>query len=670
MSIEIISVCSVLTSQPGRFHTTLTRNSLRGRTAERSNSSSALGCGRGSRYTGSTSATRQFTMLHKLQGNFEQNLELLEALFYDPNSPCAGDDACEMVFVENGVTKTAYVVPVGLAEDSRNAPGCGDDFGWWLGTWELLSSVFCAQTTTTTVIPIVIPVTISSVPTGGTVAGCCDEYRITPLAEKAIADGQQTRDLVTIANRAPRPMVNWPTEIPLPPSYNGTLLEVYSNGVRIPHFFGVDRVFVNLDMPSARYWTLNQLAGAADTTLYVDEPLTNLDTTPFWIYTDLGEVLRVTDTDAFARTLTVVRGDRDSSATPIAVAQRLWLVPKSGLIDIVWGYAPVGGQVYNWIDPRYEPICDVNTSNNITWDVSSFYTLNPSNNSFLDRWPRGGSFKLRSLGQYDREHYQGDGDMYTRYIPSATGSPATSFGLDYNSAGAIVGRPIADRWDFDSPIGIASATFDWDVFVKYSHIGLGPLKTASMRVYGIDHDGNEELLTELDFDSGGPGTTTVSVAGGFNTLSFRIYPWDIKLRPTPGTGIPLEFTDTPAFVIDNLHITYSTGEQIAVVAPNIDHRLYQIGRPDVPAKLSNGATSLNIYGILIDVTDTLTITPDPRSAVNSTQPEYTFGHLIDGNVPCILADLSTYPLVGTAVVTFSDDGSNANLAVDHRDAWN
>ena len=43
--VDIISICGVSTSQAGLFHTTMSRNSLRGRTAQRSNTSAVLGCG-------------------------------------------------------------------------------------------------------------------------------------------------------------------------------------------------------------------------------------------------------------------------------------------------------------------------------------------------------------------------------------------------------------------------------------------------------------------------------------------------------------------------------------------------------------------------------------------------------------------------------------------------
>lgn len=668
--VELISICGISTSQPGRFHTTLSRNMLRGRTGDRSNTSAVMGCGRGSRFTGATSAPRQITVLHKIFGDLESTLELLEALFYSPSSPCAGDDACEMVFEENGVRKVALVAPIGLSEDSRNAGGCeGDEFGWYQGAWELYSVTFCAETGTTTTVVSASTTTVVNVVVAGTVAGCCDTYEFTPAAQKALADGQQFASYATVTNRAQRPMVNWPTEIPLPLAYNGTLLEIYSNGRRIPHWFGNDRVFVNLDIPTARFWTVNQAAGAAATVIQVDEPLINVEEVPFWLSTDSGEVLLVTAVDTFARTLTVTRGDRDSTAAPLAVGDRLWWVSPQGLIDIVWGMAPA--PPVTWVDPRYEPIVNVLTDDNDTWRPVSFYTLTPPSNDYMNRWPRGGSFKLRSLGQYSREKYLGDGDMYWRYIPSATGSPATSFGLDYNSAGAIVGRPIADRWDFDSPVAMTQVTYDWQAFVNHDHIPPAPIKEARLRVVVIDHDGNEQVVADHTIDSGGVGTEVVSVPGGFTTISFRIDPWDIKLRPTAGTGVALEPADAVAWLVENMVIEFYPPEQIAVSAPGVPRDIYQLGRPDAPAELTSGGMTAKIYGIIIDLGDTIEMTPAPRTVASVANPQYRYGHLVDGRIPCVPADLSVYPTPGTATVTLIDTGSiGLTITVDHKDAWN
>lgn len=678
MSITVVSIDGIDAQQAGWFSTTLQRNQIRGKTADRTNTFMTR-ARRSARYGGSSRAPRQITVLHKLEGTFEDSLQLLEGLFYPPYDPLDPPEPLEMVILEEGVEKFCHVVPVGLAEDSRNGgdDDCGE-FGWWLGTWDLLSNEYLAveetpQTATLMASPDTITATVA-----GTIPTHVVRAELTPNNSKDPADGMQARTYATIANRSPRPMINHPVNVGIIPAtgYAGEGLELRAGGRRIMHWSQTnnpsEKLWASweLDLPAGRYWTVKIAATAGVTTLQIQEPLVNLDPAPFWIQADIGggpEVLRVTAVDTIARTFTVERGQRNSTAATLTVGTKLWLVPAQGLLDIVFGQDPPEAVTY--IDDQFKPVVALSTSTNDHWIFALYYEERVTGNT-SERLQRGGALRLRTLGQYDREILRGDGDQYWRYIPGAISpQPATEFGLDYRSLGPISGRPLADRWDFESPIGIVSGEFDWNaVNIAYDETG-SPIKTSRLAFYGIDGDGYEHLVARLDKDvTGGSGNQAFSFPVPVYCLSWRIEPWDPNTEAA-GLGSALEPASGTAWRVTGLEVTFSSSETPLIHAATYQHTIYEFGRPDAPATIQTDLGTTQLQGIIVNVGDTLVLTTDDRVITSGPAPTtdlYRHGHLVQGPLPMLPAD----PPGGSTDITVTDVGQTSLMVeLFHRDAW-
>lgn len=683
MTVRILTINGVDATLGGLVETTADWNTLRGRTRSRQNSAFTRS-GAGARFTGSTYPVDQITLTHKIvtpAGQRESTLELLEARFYPPFAPAAADDAWELVFEQNGVEKSVRVAPVALAEHPQNSGPTCQESGWYQGTWEIYDPVAYATSETTTSDS---PPTVS-VPVLGTVASSRVEYDIETTVAKDKADGQTTRRLVTVANRSARPWVRRPLLL-TPGGWDhaaavlagesittGDDVEVYAAGRRIPAWSdnwdnAATLVWTALDLPAGRSWTLAAGASSGASTFQVLEPLLNLPGDAFYIMSEAGNCWRVTSWDAEAGTFTVDDAARDTSAEALTAGDLLWWVAPQGVIDLVWGWTGAPAPAYDAAD---EPIIDLATSTNTAWSWDEYYEPIGGADNVGARVARPGAWLLRSLGAYDREFYSGDGDQYWRIVPQSNGTPGTALALDYNPLGAIAGRPLADRWDLESPVGIATVGFAWDASnIRWAGAS-PPLKVGRLAAILIDADGNEIIGGEYDLDvTSGSGTDTLSPTVPVHAVSFRYQAYDRKLDPPQGAA--LEPSTGEVWQVDTITVTFDTSETPLVAFPASEHTIYQVGRPDAPATLATTLGTLEILGAIVDAGDTLTIAAEDRAATPDTvRGVANYGHLLRGVVPDVPPDLSAYPTAGTADVVYSEaDATGLTITVRHRDAWN
>ncbi len=682
MSITIVTLGGVDPTLGGRVVTTADWNTLRGRSPDRSNASVERGR-RGARFTGSTYPVRQITITHKIvapAADLESTLSAIEGTWYAPHEPAPGAAEVDLVFRDHdGIEKVVRVVPVALAEHPDNSGPTGQENWWYQGTWDVLDHVHYAvaedETETAGAAPTV------SVPVRGTVASRRVVYEITPGAQKDGADGQRWRHLVTVANRSLRPLVRFPVLLTPGGIDHAALVtateslslghdvEGYAASRRIPVWSdnwnaGTTLVWGALDLPSGRSWTVKTDAASGASEVEILEPIVMPPGETWYVMSEATNVWRVTAFDAEAGTFTVEDAARDTTAEALQAGDILWWVAPQGLVDLVWGWTGAPAPGY---DARLEPIIDLASSTNDDHVYSEYYEPISAGN-IAARHPRPGSLVPRAMGAYDREFYSGDGDQYWRYVPSDAGEPGAYVGLDYRAEGAVAGRPLFDRWDLESPVGMTEIAFTWTAYVKYGASGGGAIKRSRLAVILVDADGNEIIGGRYDTTvTGGTGSVTLSPAVPVYVASFRIEPYDRKLAPSDGAA--LEPSDGAAWKVEALEVAFSADENPLVVCPLTVHDIYQFGRPDEPATIATSTGTLSIAGVIVDMGDTLVVDVDARS-IALEDGSTAFGHLARGAYPEIPADLDSYPSAGSVDVDWTEDGEvGLSIVVRHRDAW-
>lgn len=661
MTILVRTIDGVDATLGGLVETTADWQTLRGKVRARSNAAFERS-GEGARYTGASIPADQITLTHKIVAPYRMREGLLRRIagqWYEPLTPAPGDAEVELVYEEDGIDKVVRVVPAAFGEHPANSGPTAEENWWYQGTWDVLDPIAYAATETES---SGSPPTIT-VPVRGTATSRRVEYDIMPSDPKDSADGQQFRRLVTVANRSARPWTRRAVLVaPDGWSEAGNDAEAYANGRRIP-LWPVG--WVVLDMPAGRYWTLRSDAASGAGELEILEPLSSPPGATWYVTSETGNAWRVTDYDVEAGTWTVEDAARDTSAEALSAGDKLWWVAPQGLVDLVYGWTSAPDPNY---DAHAKPIIDLASSDNNTHVYTEYYEPIVSGN-ISARWPRPGSPVLRALADYSREIYSGDGDQYLRYVPEDNGEPADAIGLDYNADGPIAGRPLADRWDFESPIGITGVTFRWHVYVKYGAGGGGDIKRSRLAVFFVDGEGNEILGVRRDTDDGATDTETLSPPVGMSAVSFRVEAYDRARAPDDGAA--LEPLSGVVWHVDNLELQFSGDDAPLVVFGSAVHDIYQIGRPDAPATIATDAGTLEILGVIVDVGDTLTIAAEDRAATpDVVRGPAAYGHLLRGPVPPIPADLDVYPDAGTADVGYVEDGNTGlTVTVRHRDAW-
>lgn len=640
-------------------------------------------------YAGSMLESRTIQVQHEIAGGsatHETNLNTLKAL-YDPRH-----GARTLVFTADSVDKRATVVATRLLPHDSTI---GQQFV--LGEWVLLEQRFYidSATSVTAVAKTASPATLS-VANAGTAATPAAVITLQPTAAKDAADGQLYARAITVINRSERPLVNWPVDLcdtdrasgaggwdhaaevtASRSQADGDDVEVYVNGRRVNRWFGADAdtggvntattaVWVNLDMPPVRKWTLRADITDAATTAYVKEDLVGMPATPFYAAFDDGtntETVRVTAVAAATGALTIVRAQRGMSAVAWQAAEYLYWTPI--LVELVYGGTSLATPTY--IDDDYKPIMIADTTNRSTndrWYHSSSFQETRSAADTQDRKPRGGSWRTRMGGEIDRDAKGpgGDGDMYVRYIPrtatlSTDSATATRMNLAYRSAGAKAGHPIMDRWDFDSPIGIDQVTHTTVTTTLDS--APGGDREADWEMWAIDADGNEELLASHD------GTTTTAEAltpsANAYVISCRIAPFDPKVDYTTVDITAGEPTDADGWTTDSVIISFDSDEEL-VLAWGARRDIYQFGRPDAPATLANSdGDTLSIYGLVVDLNDTVDIDVEARTV--TVDDGTGRAHLVSGDWPWLPA--------GTNNLTYTETGiGTVEIGVSsYRSAW-
>lgn len=661
MGITPVSICGNNLST-ANYTSQVERNALRGRVAGRSNSFASRACGP-STYTGSTQSPRQFAIRHFLTRDadpsvgFDAALDALEGTFYRPfgNCPSCGQGSCSFVFLDyDGVAKSVEVVPVELAADPVNRDGDDDcdEHGVYRGTWELVGPEQRATTPTVDTDTLTGSPDSTVTTTVGTAPDRSPEYQFTPSTQKAAASGQRWRIPVTVVNRSARPMVDWPVELTAGFTFNhnalvlagdsmssGDDIEVRSDGKRIMRWAGDTtrawnttdaRLWANLTLPAGRAWELAATPGVGGTTAYVTGDLLDIPATPFYVYAEsTGEVILVTDVDSALDTFTIERGKRGTTAASPSVGSLLWLVAPAGLVDILGGWTSAPAADY--VDDRYKPAIDLDTSSNTGFTQSVYYETGTVGKT-TGRYPRPASWQARSLGQYDREIGGGDGDQYWNWVARLFGDPATQVGIEYRSAGAVAGRPLIDRWEWTTPIGLSAWQVDWDATtIVYDGTTPPQLKEARLVLVEVDGDGNENRHAELDaLVTAGTGTASNTPAVPVYRISARIEPYDRRLR-SPGSGAALEPGDGEGWELSTFEVTFATDERVVAAGNGTRINIYEIGRPDAPATLDAGGDALSIFGAYVDVGESLVLT-NRALEWNGTDVR-SFGHLIRGGYP-------------------------------------
>ena len=612
-------------------------------------------------------------------GAHEANLLLLKGRFYGPYATSG-----TLVFTDgDGIDKRLSVASARLQPLQDLARGAV------LGEWEVLDAVALAEaaSSVTAVAKTSSPATLS-VPNAGNVSSHSASLTLRPTVAKSAANGQRYCYRITPLIRTTAAMRAWPVDITdggwdhaaevtaSRSTASGNDVEVLLNGVRLPRWPGIGtatwnntgtKIWINLDHPPARYWTLKVAAGSSDTTITVEEDLVAMPTTPFYAVVDEGsrEVIRVTAYDAVKRQLTIVRTQRGSTNAAISAAVKIYHAPL--LVDLVYGWTSAPAP--NNIDDDFKPVFLSNASSNSanTAFVFEVFQETEAAASTQARKPRSASWFTQDFGKHDREKLTGQGDMYWQWVPrtatlSTDATPASKMCIAYRAAGAFGGHPLVDRWAIISPVDVAS--------VEYTHtassIGTGSgVREGKLEVRFIDADGIEVLANRHNLDDYAPGngTATVTVDGSqARAIMFAIAPYDPKLDSTVNQTAA-QPAENDGFTIDDVTLTFNTGTRPAFVRAGSRSDIYQIGRPDTPATLANSAgDTLSIYGLVVDLSTTVTIDVDAQTVTISTDST-KHNHLVSGTIPMLP--------VGTNNLTYTESGiGTVEMGVSSfRSAW-
>lgn len=612
-------------------------------------------------------------------GAHEANLLLLKGRFYGPYAASG-----TLVYTDgDGIDKRLTVASAQLK------PLQDINTGAVLGEWEVMDAVALADSASsvTAVAKTSSPATLS-VPNAGNVSSHSASLTLKPTAAKSAANGQRHCYRITPLIRTTAAMGAWPVDITdggwdhaaevtaTRSAADGDDVEVYANGVRTGRWFGIGtaaannsatKIWINLDHPPARYWTLKVAAGTGDTAITMEEDLVSMPATPFYAVVDEGsrEVVRVTAYDRVTRQLTIVRTQRGSTNATISAAVKIYHAPI--LIDLVYGWTSAPAP--NYIDDDFKPVFLSNASANSanTAFVFEVFQETEATASTQARKPRAASWFTQDYGKHDREKLTGQGDMYWQWVPrtatlSTDASPASKMCIAYRAKGAFGGHPLVDRWAFISPIDIASFTYTYVA----SSIGTGALiREGKLEVRFIDADGIEVLADRHNNDDYSPGTgsPTVTVDGSqARVVMFAIAPYDPKLDST-ANQVAAAPTENDGFTVDDVTLTFNTSTRPVFIRAGSRSEIYQIGRPDTPATLANSAgDTLSIYGLVVDLNTTVTIDVEAQTVVISTDAS-RHNHLASGTIPMLPA--------GTNNLTYTESGiGTVEMGVStFRSAW-
>lgn len=626
---------------------------------------------------GKTYSDREIAMVHRCQGAIHAARQVLEAVY----SPWLGPGT--LLFEEDGVEKTAEVMPLTLVRHSENPAGKGGDNGLYEGRWALLSGIYYSPDPAAAT-PASVPGTLA-VTNAGKVISRRASLTLLANAAKSGGDGQTRRKRITIAATGEREMVDWPicltpdgwdhaAEVTGSASLStGDDVEVYVSGVRYPRWAqsagaytwntATTRVWTLLTMPPGRRWYAHAPIGAGDLTLKLRDAADDLPAFPFYAaieHTTPGtEIVLVTGYDSDARELTIVRARRDTTALSSAAGTggtdyvHVWWA--TGIIDLVWGHRDAGTPDY--IDNNLRPlILDSATApDNDAWTFDTLLELDGSDATRII--PHAASWLWGDLADRSRERKTGEGDQYMRMVPKTTGSPATDIGLKYRPLGPAAGQPLVDRVLWRTPRQLSTASLDW---VASTLDGDAAQREGVMVVGHIDRDGNVSEEAEYDVNvTAGSGTHAFSFTGAVGLFA-RYKPYDPQAPGSSENSLALEPATNDGFTISAVEVTFSDAPIIVVSATDYD--CYQFGRPDDPATIANTeAETLRLYGPIVNVDEGLTIDIETH-ALTLDEDDQGRAHLTRGEWPGIPA--------GTTNLTYAEtSGASVTAGASSYDAW-
>lgn len=650
------------------------------------NVSTAAREGDGPEYAGVEFEGRDFEVFHTVpESSHETHLAALKAL-YPP--PAAG--AQTLVYTDrDGVDKQ---VTVALVRLTRKPSLSRVERIAFVGIWRLLSVTAVADTAGSVAASSKTssPATLS-VTNAGNVPARQVVHTLKPTAAKSAGNGQRFRRQLTLLYKGERPMVRWPArvlqfdheaEVTASRSLaTGDDIEPYVRGRRQPRWFGshssraanqaTTDVWMNIDHPPARYWTYtagSTLSAGATSVAVPKDSLQGMPALPFHaIWDDSGnEVVLVTGYDAKARTLTVVRGQRGTTAATHTTGKALYWAPWT--CDLVYGWTGAASASL-WVDDRYKPMClstTASASDNSSWYFSSGLAEMVTSGDPALMQPRSGAWEPRLVGPSDRERATGKGDQYWLYGPYINSNPTDRIGVEY-AGRKYQGRLLTDGWRLVSPIGISTWAFSWATNLNHS----GSME-AGLALWGVDRHGLAQRLPltsgalRIDASAGGSGSDSLSPARNAYELLALVEPWDPGLdssfnsassEPTPA----VEPTIGDYCYLDSNVVTFATAERLTFVSGSRED-VYQFGRPDAPATLATSLDTLYLDGLVCALSETLSLSASGRSITGANS--LPFRHWTRGPIPRLPAGTNNVTLTETGIGTVEMGVSS------YRGEWN
>lgn len=632
--------------------------------------------------SGLTRNLRTVLFDHEIAGgaNHDANLANLRSI-YDPRRGVQ-----TLTFSMNGVSMTVSARALQLTAHESGAKKLVAT-----GQWEILGGIYYAASASSLAgaAKTATPATLA-VSNAGTVASDRLVFTAQPTVQKTAANGQRYLHYVNILHRAKRDAGRWPVELTggwdhaaevtaTRSMATGDDVEVYVNARREMRWFGTgaaaanqatSRVWATLDLPAAREWSNSSGASLTNsqTEFYTDRALVNVPATPFWgvIYDGTDrECVRVTAYDLAAGKFTIARAQRGESASTFTSAASLWWMPVT--VEVVYGWTSATTPYY--VDARFKPIpASHASSTNAAWTFANYQETDPSADTQA-RKPRPGSWRTARRPYPD---WTGRDELYRNWIVGSVGSPATTLQIVYNHDGAMAGRPLAERWEFSSPIGISQYDFV-ETTTNLEHPGAPNEGKMELRVVAVDG-------TEIRVDYYA-GTTANAESKSFSPpvlyLAHAVKPWDPsdKEDNTAGadTTVAQEPTDGDGYSIAAAAVvTFDTSERLLVFF-SARTSAYQIGRPDAPATLADASgNTMYLAGIVLALSDTLTVSVTDGTATvgDGTGRAHLITGLRDVTIP---ADPASPPYASNLTYTETGLAGGASITLGLSSwygAWN
>jgi hypothetical protein len=347
---------------------------------------------------------------------------------------------------------------------------------------------------------------------------------IRSVAQKAAASAWLYGAEVILVNRAERPLINYAievtgggwdhaTEVGASRSQaDGDDVRVLTDAVEVPRWFGENaandpnsaatKVWANFDFGPRRTAILLNAITVASPSLDEDLVVSPGGTLGFprsgALLIDNEVILyqgrTESNADGNAAFTGVTRGARGTTVATHSASTTIYWVEHR--VQLIWGNTGVAAPASR---PDLKPLLDLTSS---TVSNSQHEWLN-----FLDD-----TYPARSM-QWGRRIRPQD-DQFDKIL-SPGGSPASIITFEYQSAGAVAGKPAFNTWYRDFPTGTGSSGGNVASVTRVLADTLG------MWIYGIDNDGADVVLQKL---AGALSSASLNVTAPTNPV-YRIECW-------------------------------------------------------------------------------------------------------------------------------------------------